>query len=87
MTNSLNSPTAFVIGTRSEPFTRHSKENAIWKVLCTLQKTQVLKAQALSGQTWDPVPELQTLVKTLYESRFPHLWRQEMEQFYHQLLI
>jgi len=24
----------FVIRTRSEPFTGHNKENAIWKVLC-----------------------------------------------------
>jgi len=68
----------FVIRTRSEPFTGHNKENAIWKVLCTLQKMQVLKAQALSRQTWDPVPELQTLVKilsTIDESPFLHLWR------------
>ena len=37
----------FVVGTRSQPFTGHNKQNAIWKVLCTLQKMQVLKAQAL----------------------------------------
>lgn len=51
-------------------------------------ENEVLKAQALSGQTWDPVPELQTLVKTLYESRVSSsMETQEMEQFYHQMLI
>ena len=73
----------FAMGTRSEPFTGHSKENAIWKLPCTRQKTQVLTAQILSSQTWDPVPELQTLVKILSEPRFTHLWGQEMQQFYY----
>lgn len=38
----------FVIATRSEPFTGHSKEGSIWKVLCTRQKMQMLKAETLS---------------------------------------